>query len=170
MRGYNASTFQLSSKTKKILSEFCSSHSLPASLVLRSKIVLLASEGKSNPQITAEIGASYTTVGTWKKHFFNNTELISRVEKCMESGGSPLELENVIKSILSDRQQSEKQLVFTPKQIQLINELACKNPKDFGWRLRRWNPPALAAEAARQGIVKFISPASFQRFLKPATH
>lgn len=165
----SAATFQLTSKTKEVLLKLSISHSLPVPLVLRSKIILLASEGRSNPQISAETGIAYTVVSTWRTRFYNNTELISRAEQCAEPDDTSSELENVIISVLSDK-QPEAEPVFTQKQLQLINELACKNPIDFGWRLRCWNPPVLAAEAARQGIVKIISPASFQRFLKSAAH
>ncbi len=165
----STAAFQLTSKTKEVLLKLSTSHSLPVPLVLRSKIILLASEGRSNPQISAETGIAYTTVSTWRTRFYNSTELINCAEQCAEPDDTSSELENVIISVLSDKQR-EVEPVFTQKQLQLINELASKNPKDFGWRLRCWNPPVLAAEAARQGIVKFISPASFQRFLKPAAH
>lgn len=168
MRGYKAVTFQLSDKVKKILQKFSASSSLPASLVLRSKIVLLASEGKGNPQIIAATGAAYTTVSKWRNRFYNSTELITQVEDSLEPDGSSWELERAIKSVLSDKPRPGKEAVFTPGQILLINELACKNPKDFGRELSHWNLPALAAEAARQGIVESISPASVQRFLNLA--
>lgn len=58
--------------------------------------------------------------------------------------------------------------MFTPQQIMLINELACKNPKDFGYELSHWNLSSLAAEAVKQGIAESISPGSVQRFLKLA--
>ncbi len=167
MCGNSADTFQLSCKTKEVLLKLSTSHSLPVPLVLRSKVILLASEGKSNPQISAETRIAYTTVSTWRTRFYNNAELIARAEQCSAQDGSSLELENVILSILSDK-QPEEEPVLTQKQLRLINELACKKPKDFGWRLRRWNPPALAAEAARQGIVETISPGSFQGLLKPS--
>lgn len=168
MRGYNATTFQLSDKTKEILLRFSTSRSLPASLVLRSKIALLASEGKSNPQIIAATGAAYTTVSKWRNRFYNSTELITYTEECLEPDSSSLELEKVIRSVLSDRPRPGKEPIFTPEQILLINELACKDPAGFGWELSHWNLPALAAEAARQGIVGSISPASIQRFLNLA--
>ncbi len=168
MRGYKAATFQLSVKTKEILLKFSTSRSLPASLVLRSKIALLASEGKSNPQIIAATGAAYTTVSTWRNRFYNSTELIEHAEECLEPDNSRQELEDVIISVLSDRPRPGKKPVFTPEQILLINELACKNPADFGWELSHWNLPAPAVEASRQGIVQSISPASIQRFLNLA--
>lgn len=165
MRGYKAVTFQLSDKSKKILLKFSASRLLPASLVLRSKIILLASEGRSNPQIIAATGAAYTTVSKWRNRFYNSTELIAQTEECLGPDSGIQELEKVIRSVLSDKPRPGKEPVFTAEQILLINELACKNPKDFGWELSHWNLPALAAEVARQGIVGSISPASVQRFL-----
>ena len=79
---------------------------------------------------------------------------------------SEKKLSDVIKSVLSDKQRPGKEPVFTPEQIMLINELACKNPKDFGYELSCWNLASLAKEAVRQGIVGSISVASVQRFLK----
>lgn len=165
MCGYKDVTFQLSSKTREVLLKFSTSRSLPASLVLRSKIALLASEGRSNPQIIAETGASYTTVSVWRNRFYNSSELIAHAEECMEPDGSTLELEKVIKSILSDEPQLEKDPVLTPEQILLIKKLICRKPEDFGWKLIHWNLPALATEAARQGIAESVSPASIQCFL-----
>lgn len=167
MRGYKAATFPLSDKTKEILQKFSASRSLPSSLVLRSKIALLASEGKSNPQIMAATGAVYSTVSTWRNRFLNSTELIAQAEE-YEEPDSRQKLEDVITSILSDKQRPGKEPVFTPQQILLINELACKNPKDFGYELSHWNLSALAKEAVCQGMVESISPASVQRFLKLA--
>lgn len=165
MRGYKATTFQLPDKTKEILQRFSVSYTLPSSLVIRSKIVLLASEGKSNPEIIAATGLSYSVVSTWRNRFFKSIELIVQAEEC-EEPDSPQILEEVIKSVLSDKPRPGKEPVFTPQQIMLINELACKNPKDFGHELSHWNLNALAKEAVQQGIVESISPASVQRFLK----
>ena len=44
-------------------------------------------------------------------------------------------LSDVIKSVPSDKQRPGKEPVFTPEQIMLVNELACKTPKDFGCEL-----------------------------------
>ncbi len=56
--------------------------------------------------------------------------------------------------------------MFTLEQIMLINELACKNPKDFGYGLNCWNLASLAQGTVRLGIVESISVASVQRFFK----
>ena len=167
MRGYKAVTFELSNKTKDILQKFSASYSLPSSLVLRSRIVLMASEGRSNPQIMKATGAAYSTISIWRNRFYNSTEFIAQVEK-QEDPDSTQKLADAIKSVLSDKQRPGKEPVFTPQQILLINELACKNPKNFGYELSHWNLTSLAAEAARQGIVESVSPSSVRRFLKLA--
>lgn len=95
-------------------------------------------------------------------------ELITHIEESLDPDGCDRELERSIKSVLSDRPRPGKEPVFIPEQILIINELACKNPKDFGWELSHWNLPALTAEVARQGIVESISPASVWRFLNLA--
>lgn len=158
MRGYKASTFQLSDQTKKILQKFSASCSLPASLVLRSKIILLASEGWSNPQIIAATGAAYTTVSKWRNCFYNSRELIAHTEESLDSDGNNQKLERAVKSVLSDKQRPGKKPVFTPEQILLINKLACKNPKDFGWELSHWNLPLLQKQSTRESQGLFHQP------------
>lgn len=165
MRGYKAATFQLSDKTRDILQKFSTSYSLPSSLVLRSKIVLMASDGMGNSQIMEATGAAYSTVSIWRNRFYNSMDFIAQSEE-YDGPDSGKKLPEAVLSVLSDKQRPGKPASFTPEQIVLVNELACKNPKDFGYELSHWNLPALAEEAARQGIVASISPGSVQRFLK----
>lgn len=165
MRGFQAASFTLSDKTKTILKNFSTSYSLPSCIVLRSKIILMAAEEKTNNQIAEAVGTTYSTVSIWRNRFYNSIDLIAQTEE-FDGPDSEKKLSDVIKSVLSDKQRPGKEPVFTPEQIMLINELACKNPKDFGYELSCWNLTSLAQEAARQGIVESISVASVQRFLK----
>ncbi len=59
--------------------------------------------------------------------------------------------------MLSDKQRAGKEPVFTPEQIMLINELACKNPKDFGYELSCWNLTSLAKEAFCNAVRQLIA-------------
>lgn len=165
MRGFQAASFTLSDKTKTILKNFSTRYSLPSCIVLRSKIILMAAEEKTNNQIARAVGTTYSTVSIWRNRFYNSIDLIAQTEE-YDGPDSEKKLFDVIKSVLSDKQRPGKEPVFTPEQIMLINELACKNPKDFGYELGCWNLASLAQEAARQGIVESISVASVQRFLK----
>lgn len=165
MRGFRAASFTLSDKTETILKNFSASFTLPSCIVLRSKIILMAAEKKTNTQIAEAVGATYSTVSIWRNRFYNSIDLIAKTEE-YDGPDSEKKLSDVIKAVLSDKQRPGKEPVFTPEQIMLINELACKDPKDFGHELSCWNLASLAQEAVRQGIVESISVASVQRFLK----
>ena len=165
MRGFQAASFTLSDKAETILKNFSTSYSLPSFIVTRSKIILMAAEEKNNTQIAEALGTTYSTVSIWRNRFYNNIDLIAQTEEYDGPDGDK-KLSDVIKSVLSDKQGPGKEPVFTPEQIMLINELACKNPKDFGYELSCRNLASLAKEAVRQGIVGSISAASVQRFLK----
>lgn len=165
MRGFKAASFTLSDKTETILKKFSASYSLPSCIVLRSKIILMAAEEKTNSQIAEAVGSTYSTVSIWRNRFYNSADLVARTEE-YDGPDSEKKLADVIKSVLSDKKRPGKTPVFTPDQIMLINELACKNPKDFGYELACWNLSSIAKEAVRQGIVESVSVASVQRFLK----
>ena len=137
MRGFQAATFTLSDKTERILKNFSTSYSMPSCIVLRSKIILMAAEEKNNTQIAKAIGTSYSTVSIWRNRFYNSIDLIAQTEE-YDGPDCEKKLSDVIKSVLSDKQRPGKEPVFTPEQIMLINELACKNPKDFGYELSCW--------------------------------
>ena len=127
----------------------------------------MAAEEKNNTRIAEAPGTTYPAVSIWRNRFYNNMDLIARTGEYDGPDGEK-KLSDVIKSVLSDKQRPGKEPVFTPEQIMLINELACKNPKDFGCEPGCRNPASLAKEAARQGIVGSIFVASVERFLKSA--
>lgn len=165
MRGYKAASFILSDRAEKILKNLSSSYSEPSCIVIRSKIVLMAAQEKTNSQIASALGAAYATVSTWRNRFYNSIEFIVQAEE-YDGPDREKKLYEAIMSVLSDKPRSGKPPAFTSEQIMLINELACKNPKDFGYELSQWNLSSIAQEAAHQGIVQSISPYSVQRFLK----
>ena len=167
MRGYKAASFILSDRTEKILKNLSASYSEPSCVVIRSKIVLMAAQEKTNSQIASALGTAYATVSKWRNRFYNSIELIAQVEK-YDGPDSDKKLYEAVISVLSDKPRPGKPPVFTPEQIMLINELACKNPKDFGYELSQWNLSSIVQEAIHQGIVQSISPYSVQRFLKLA--
>ena len=51
------------------LTKWARGRSAPARLVLRSKIVLAAADGRRNEEIAAELGCTRRTVGTWRNRF-----------------------------------------------------------------------------------------------------
>ncbi len=167
MKGYKAATFDLSERTEKILKKLSRSYTQHASIVTRAKIVLMAAEEKTNTEIAKSVGSTYSTVSKWRNRFYENIDIIAQSEQYDEDDKDTVLLDTII-SVLSDEKRPGKPAVFTPEQIMLINELACKNPKEFGYELSHWNITSIAKEAVNQEIVESISACSVQRFLKYA--
>ncbi len=102
MRGFKAASFTLSDKTETILKKFSASYSLPSCVVLRSKIILMAAEEKTNSQIAAAVGTTYSTVSIWRNRFYNSIDLIAQIEG-YDGPDSDKKLSDAIRSVLSDK-------------------------------------------------------------------
>ena len=148
----------LSHDIKAVLSSFSKSRSLPASLVKRSKIILLSSQG-ANQTIALQAGLHYNHVSTWRNRFMEALPSLQEIE-----AGAPEKLEEEIRLVLSDRKRSGAPPVFTQEQILAIISVACRNPCDFGYEVSQWSLPLLAAEVKKQGIADQISEKSISRF------
>ncbi len=151
----------LSDAMKEILSSFSKSRSLPASLVKRAKIIILASQGNSNQAISAKVGLHYNHVGVWRSRFLQALPSLREI-----GTGTPDKLEEEIRLVLSDRKSPGAPSTFTQEQIMKIIDLACQNPCDFGYEVSHWSLPLLVAEIKKQGIADQISEKSVSRFLK----
>lgn len=151
----------LSESMKTILSSFSKSRSLPASLVKRSKIILLSSQGFSNQIVATKVGLHYNHVATWRNRFLQALPSLRDI-----GSGTPDKLEEEIRLLLSDRKRSGASPAFTPEQIIRIIDLACKNPCDFGYEASHWSLSLLVTEIKKQGIADRISEKSVSRFLK----
>ena len=166
MRGFKAPAIELSKKIIEILKNFAASYPLPSCIVLRSRLLLMATEGESSTKTAQILGFSRNIVNTWRKYFHENTGLLLQTEEACRSSDNMEDLPRLVKSFLSDKPRLGKPPVFTPEETMFINEPACRDPKDFGHGLSHWNLTSLAQEAVRQKIVTSISPASVHRFLK----
>lgn len=98
----------LSNDIKAVLSSFSKSRSLPASLVKRSGIVLLASQGMSNQTIASQAGLHYNHIATWRNRFLATLPSLREIE-----ADAPEKLEEKIRLLLSDRKRSGAPPVFT---------------------------------------------------------
>ena len=151
----------LSDGIKAVLSAFSKSRSLPASLVKRSRIILLASQGISNQVIASRVGLHYNHVATWRNRFLEALPSLREIE-----AGAPEKLQEEIRTLLSDRKRPGVPSTFTPEQIMAVIDLACKDPCEFGYEVSQWSLPLLTAEIKKQGIAERISEKSVSRFLK----
>lgn len=151
----------LSNNIKMYLLSLSRSRSLPESLVKRSKIILLASQGSSNQIISQKVGLHYNHVATWRNRFLQALPFLQEIE-----ASTPEKLEEEIRRILSDRKRSGTPPKFTSEQILAIIDLACKSPCDFGYEGSQWSLPLLVTEIQKQKIADRISAKSVSRFLK----
>jgi transposase len=144
-----------------ILNSFSSSRSLPSSLVKRAQLILMASKGVTNLRIAEAIGLHYTNVTTWRNRFLLNLPSLREIEAT-----TPEKLQEEIKKILTDEKRPGASRKFTLEQIMKIVDLACKNPREFGYEVSQWSLNLLVKEITKQGIVDHISAKSVSRFLK----
>ena len=69
---FQSEPFVMSQQQRADLEEIACSQSLPASFVLRAKIVLLLAEGWSYQAVARKLDTSTPTVGRWKKRFLEH--------------------------------------------------------------------------------------------------
>lgn len=118
-------------------------HKTPHQARVRSRIVLLATRGRSNARIAVEVGVHLDTVRTWRGRFAD--------------GGLPA---------LADRKRSGRPARFTPVQVAEAKALACQLPAETGVPLSRWSCPELAAELTARGITDSVSASTVRRWLR----
>ena len=75
----------LDDKERKILQRWSRGRSTPARLVLRAKIVLLATKGKQNKDMASELGVDRSIVGRWRSRFAQHG--LAGIEKDAPRGG-----------------------------------------------------------------------------------
>jgi len=158
---FYATPIHLSETVEDILMCFAKSRTLPLNQVQRSQIILAASRGKNNQEISAQMKISRDKVSTWRMRWVQNAELIDETER-----QKPVDLQKVVETVLKDLPRPGAPCDFTEVQILQIMEIACRNPAEFGCETSHWSLPQLAKAVTDLGIVDSISPASVGRFLK----
>ena len=151
----------LTEEIKNTLISFSRSRILPASLINRVNIALLAGEALTNQEISARLNMHYNSVGTWRSRFL---DALPHLREIQES--APDKLSDEIRKVFSDKPRPGCPCVFTQEQIMKIIDLACKAPSDFGYEVSQWSLNLLVKEIRKQGITEDISAKSVSRFLK----
>ncbi|HEY8820955.1 MAG TPA: IS630 family transposase [Dermatophilaceae bacterium] len=112
-------------------------------LVLRARIVLLASEGWTNTTIAQRVGVCVDTVRKWRHRWWVQPGTAS----------------------LGDAKRSGRPPSFTPVQVAAAKALACQPPGASGVPLSRWSCPDLAAQVVADGIAASVSTSTVRRWL-----
>jgi len=156
-----AAISDLSEPIEGVLKSIGNSRVLPSGVVKRARIILLASKGTTNQEISKEVGLHYNHVAKWRKRFSQALPTLSEVEV-----KTPDKLEGEIKQLLSDKHRSGHPTVFTAEQVMKIVNLACCKPEDYGYEVSQWSLSLLVKEIEKQGIADHISEKTVSRFLK----
>ena len=141
-------TISISDNQRAELESIIRRRSSPQSLVLRSRIILAASDGMSIKASVRNLGCNRETVRLWRKRWVNYPDDTPIIERFKEASrpGAPAK--------------------FTAEQICEIVAMACDKPEEHGYPFSHWSENSLAMAAVDKGIVSSISQRQVGRFLK----
>ena len=128
----------------------------PHSLVQRSRIVLLASQGGTNKGIGQELGLHEETVGLWRSRWAEGSAGLAK------RATNSKRLREAVSELLADKPRPGCPGLFTAEQICQLLAVACELPPEH---LGQWTQPELARVLVERGIVESISARSVGRFL-----
>ena len=127
-------------------------HSSAQQLVLRARVVLEASEGKSNAVIARELSTSVETVRLWRGRWVAQQE-IKLTDRPIEER-------------LADAPRPGVPARISAEQRCQMEMLACEAPSQSGRPISQWTGREIADELVRRGIVERISRRHAARLLK----
>lgn len=156
-----AASVKIPKAVQPILSNFAKSRTLPARQVQRANIILLASEGLNNMQISKQVGLGQDSVSKWRCRFIRFLPLLQEIAQ-----KDPSNLEKAVSSFLNDCPRPGQPSHYTDEQILKILEIACRSPEDFGYEASHWSLNLLVDVVIKEGIVDSISAKTVSRFLK----
>jgi putative transposase len=133
------------------LEKLVNKHSTPQQIALRSRIILLAADGRNNQEIGRELNISRYMVRHWRLRWLDLSEygesVLERLQDALRSGCPP---------------------TFTSEQLTHLFAIACEDPGESGRPISHWTNRELADELVKRGIVETISPRHVGRLLEEA--
>ena len=152
MPGPKAVAVILTDKEKAGLCQLIRRHNVRQQIAKRARIVLAASEGKSNSQIMREQKLSRDMVRQWRQRWIDL---------------QPIALSDLsIEERLEELPRPGKPARITADQVCHIQQLACEKPEESGRPISHWTNREVADEVMKRGIVAQISPRHAARLLK----
>jgi putative transposase len=163
MRGPKPLPISFTPRQQAVLQQLSRRRAARAHLVLRARLLLLAAEGRSNSQISRQLGLDRGQVRVWRARWLAATARLATAEA---ADPDDLHLSPAIEAVLADAPRPGAPAMFTSEQIVQIVALACEQPQDAGRPVSHWTLREVADEAVQRGIVERISARSVGRFLK----
>lgn len=141
----------LSDSEQNELQELINRHKTPQQMVIRAKIIILASSGKNNGEIARILDISLDMARLWRNRWLETQETeLSGVKKLQDSErlGAPPK--------------------FSMEQVIDLFALACSPPEDYGRPISHWTSRELRDEIIKQGMIESISVRHVGRLLEEA--
>ncbi|MHC5676646.1 helix-turn-helix domain-containing protein [Nostoc sp.] len=141
----------LSDREQNELQELINGHKTAQQIVIRAKIILLASSGKNNGEIARILDISLDMARLWRNRWFETSDKeLSIFERLQDYGriGAPSK--------------------FSMEQVIELFALACSKPEDYGRPISHWTARELADEIMKQEIIESISVRHVGRLLEEA--
>jgi putative transposase len=151
-----AITIRLQEEERAALVQITKRHKSGQQLVLRARIVLEASEGKSNVTIAQELLVSVETVRLWRGRWARWQDIDFK-EKGAEHR-------------LADAPRPGVPARISAEQRCQMEVLACEAPSQSGRPISQWTGREIADELVRRGIVEQISRRHAARLLKKGAY
>jgi len=133
------------------LQELINRHNTPQQIVLRAKIILMASDGQNHREIARSLDINRQMARLWRNRWF-------------ETEGKELS----ILQRLQDQERVGAPAKFSMEQIIELFALACSPPEHYGRPISHWTSRELADEIIKQGIIESISVRHVGRLLEEA--
>ena len=141
----------LSDGERDQLQQLINRHNTPQQIVLRAKIILMASEGENHREIARNLNINRQMARLWRNRW-------------LETEGKELS----IFQRLQDQERVGTPVKFSMEQVIELFALACSPPSDYGRPISHWTPRELADEIIKQGIIESISVRHVGRLLEEA--
>lgn len=141
----------LSDSEQNELQELINRHKTPQQIVIRAKIIILASSGKNNGEIARILDISVDMARLWRNRWLESQETeLSVFQKLQDSErlGAPPK--------------------FSMEQVIDLFALACSPPSDYGRPISHWTSRELRDEIIKQGMIESISVRHVGRLLEEA--
>ena len=119
--------------------------------------MLGAAAGKSNTEMSAELGLVEETIGLWRRRWVEGAKALGQWE------GKAKRLREAIEKVLGNEARLGCPPTFSAEQVCQVMALACERPPA---PLTHWTQEDLAREVVKRGIAEEISARSVGRFLK----
>lgn len=135
---------------------------LEKSILLRARIILLASQKLQNVQISQLVDLGRHCVGRWRKRWQDSVDALLAIEM----NEPRAVLERAIMDVLRDAHRSGAPGKFSAEQVVQIVSTACENPCDSGRPVEDWTGRELADEVQKRSIVDSISASRVNKLLR----